>query len=237
MENINEVLPILRGCSIFDELSDSQLEAIAPHLYEVYFHPGSFIIHQGELGTELFIIKHGKVEVLKKAGNSGKYHLLTTISQGEVFGELAIIDNGYRSASIRAGEATTLYVLTSNALHTLDADVIAGIYRGLAIKLSQRLRFINDITMKSVEREYKEKRNYSIIVSCIMLVFLCAVIYSYSLGSSSCLLKSMVPGSAVSNPNPNSNPSPGFTPAGAPQGLPPVPIANESALQPHSQFP
>lgn len=189
MEKYSEILPILRNCSIFEELTDAQLELIVPHLYEVYFHAGSFIIQQGELGTELFIIKQGSVDVLKRINNTGKYHQITTIPNGEVFGELALIDNGYRSASIRAAQPTTLLVLTSNALHTLDNEIIAGIYKGLAIKLSQRLRFINEVTMKSVAREHKDKRNYSIIASCIMLAFLCAIIYSYSLGSSACLLK------------------------------------------------
>lgn len=193
MENPSEILPVLRSCSIFDELSDRQLERIVPHLYEVYYHAGSFIIQQGELGTELFIIKQGSVDVLKKISHSGKFHQLTTIPSGEVFGELAIIDNGYRSASIRAAQPTTLLVLTANALHTLDTEIVAGIYKGLAVKLSQRLRFINDVTMKSVEREHKEKRNYNVIASCIMLAFVCAIIYSYSLGSTSCLLKPIGP--------------------------------------------
>lgn len=200
MENYSEILPVLRGCSIFDELSDRQLERIVPHLYEVYYHAGSFIIQQGELGTELFIIKQGSVDVLKKVSHSGKFHQLTTIPSGEVFGELAIIDNGYRSASIRAAQPTTLLVLTANAMHTLDSEIIAGIHKGLAIKLSQRLRFINDVTMKSVEREHKEKRNYNVIASCIILAFVCAIIYSYSLGSTSCLLKPIGPNITIQQP-------------------------------------
>lgn len=189
MENNSEILSILRGCQIFDDLSDHQLELIIPHLFEVHYHPGSFIIQQGELGTEMFIIKQGTVEVLKKISSSGKFHQLTTIPSGEVFGELAIIDNGYRSASIRALQPTTLLVLTANALHTLDADIIAAIYKGLAVKLSQRIRFINDVTMKSVAREHKEKRNYNVIAICILLIFICAIIYSYSLGASSGLIR------------------------------------------------
>lgn len=197
MENYSEILPVLRSCNIFDALSDRQLERIVPHLYEVYYHAGSFIVQQGELGTELFIIKQGNVDVLKRINHSGKFHQLTTIPSGEVFGELALIDNGYRSASIRAAQPTTLLVLTANAMHTLDTEIVAGIYKGLAIKLSQRLRFINDVTMKSVEREHKEKRNYNVIASCIVLVFVCAMIYSYSLGSTSCLLKPIGPNMPV----------------------------------------
>ncbi|CAM4377758.1 MAG: hypothetical protein LEGION0398_MBIBDBAK_00140 [Legionellaceae bacterium] len=188
MENQDDILAVLRNCAIFNELSDNQIERIVPHLYQVYYHSGSFIIQQGELGTELFIIKQGSVEVLKKINQTGKFHRLTSISSSEVFGELAIIDNGYRSASIRAIQPTTLLVLSAAALQTLDSEIVAGIYKGLAINLSQRLRFINDVTTKSLDKERKEKRNYNLITICIMLVFICGLIYSYSLGSTSCLL-------------------------------------------------
>lgn len=214
MENTSEVLRILRNSAIFEGLTDGQLEELIPHLYEVYFHAGSFVIQQGELGTELFIIKDGSVDVLKR-NNSGKFHMLATIPQGEVFGELALIDNGYRSASIRANQPTTLLVLTANALHILEPVVFAEIYKGLAVKLSHRLRFINDITVKSLEKENKERRNYTAIAGCIMMAFLCAIIYSYSLGSSSCLLIPL--GTEVRQPQK-------VTPPSAQQVMPPVPI-------------
>ncbi len=57
------------------------------------YKAGEPIFHEGDRGTELYVIKHGKVRIL--AGN----RLLETLGDNEIFGEMALIDDSPRSAS------------------------------------------------------------------------------------------------------------------------------------------
>lgn len=49
----------------------------------VIFLPGDFICRKGEVGTEMYIIMHGEVEVVNNQGET-----LATLTKGKVFGEI-----------------------------------------------------------------------------------------------------------------------------------------------------
>ena len=61
---------------------------------------GEVIVHQGEVGTEMFVIQSGKVGVYIQS--DGQEKLLRHLDKGEVFGELALFDRQVRSATIKA---------------------------------------------------------------------------------------------------------------------------------------
>lgn len=49
------------------------------------FLPGDYICRKGEVGTEMYIIMHGEVEVVTEEGAT-----LATLSKGKVFGEIRL---------------------------------------------------------------------------------------------------------------------------------------------------
>lgn len=59
------------------------------------------IIHEGDVGSLVYVMEEGRVEVTK----DGRY--LCTLQAGKVFGELAILYNCTRTASVR-GEITSI---------------------------------------------------------------------------------------------------------------------------------
>ena len=61
---------------------------------------GAVIVHQGEVGNEMFGIQSGKVGVNIQL--DGHEKLLRHLAKGEVFGELALFDRQVRSATIKA---------------------------------------------------------------------------------------------------------------------------------------
>lgn len=61
---------------------------------------GEVIVHQGEVGSEMFVIQSGKVGVYIQS--EGEERLLRHLDKGEVFGELALFDRQVRSATIKA---------------------------------------------------------------------------------------------------------------------------------------
>ena len=52
-------------------------------LVPVIFLPGDYICRKGEVGTEMYIIMHGEVDVVTDEGEA-----LATLSKGKVFGEI-----------------------------------------------------------------------------------------------------------------------------------------------------
>jgi glucose-6-phosphate 1-dehydrogenase len=67
---------------------------------------GDMIVREGEMGSEMYFIARGQVEVLDKQGNC-----LTTLCEGEFFGELALLLSQPRKSSVRAKKACDLFVL------------------------------------------------------------------------------------------------------------------------------
>jgi CRP-like cAMP-binding protein len=214
----NEFVDALRRNVLFQELTDEQLLRIFALTCEERFETGSFIIHQGELGTELFIIQTGSVEVIKSARLGGTQHQLAVLRAGDSFGELALVDNGFRSASVRALQPTTVLVLTGVALESLlhESDIIALIYKGLSFQLSGRLRYVNEIATAALEQETRQFKLQKALAVGIIAVVVCIGAYAYYLGAKS------VPNNVNPEPHPAVATAPA-QPASDVAQMPPVP--------------
>jgi len=98
-------IDFLKRVSMFEDLDQKSLEAIANAAVEQRYEPGQDIVRQGDTGVGAFIIRSGKVDVIQDRG--GKETKLSTLGAGEVFGEMALLDEFPRSATVRAVEPTT----------------------------------------------------------------------------------------------------------------------------------
>jgi glucose-6-phosphate 1-dehydrogenase len=98
-EVLNQV-PLFRGSKpVF-------LQNLAMMLKPVAFAKDEWIIRQGEMGREMYILARGEVEVLNAAGKR-----LATLGEGNFFGELSLLHSQPRNASIRALSPCDLFVL------------------------------------------------------------------------------------------------------------------------------
>lgn len=95
----------LKRVSLFDDVDQKTLDAIANSAVEQSYTPGQEIVHQGDTGAGAFIIRSGKAEVIQD--KDGQQTKLATLGPGDVFGEMALLDEFPRSASVRAVEPTT----------------------------------------------------------------------------------------------------------------------------------
>ena len=67
----------------------------------VVSHPmGDIIFSEGDIGTEMFIIQSGIVELFKSIG--GETRVLATLEKGDFFGEMSVLEDVPRNASARA---------------------------------------------------------------------------------------------------------------------------------------
>lgn len=104
------------------------------------FTAGDPIFAQGELGTEMFIIQEGVVEIIKRL--SGETHLLSTLEKGDFFGEMAVLDAVPRSADAIAKTDVKLLSINGARFDEMlrkNPEVAVRIIR----KYSQRLREAN----------------------------------------------------------------------------------------------
>ncbi len=75
---------------------------------------GDTIVHEGEMGAEMFIIQEGRVEVTKKVGDTDLF--LATLERGDFFGEMSLLESQPRTATVRALTATKLITIRAGEL-------------------------------------------------------------------------------------------------------------------------
>jgi CRP-like cAMP-binding protein len=64
------------------------------------FRDGDTIIRQGDLGSSMYVIEDGEVEVVHL--HDDKVIRLAILGRGDIFGELSLFGNNERSATVRA---------------------------------------------------------------------------------------------------------------------------------------
>ena len=123
----------LHTVELFSGLSDQQLDALLHGSRTRFFSKGTVVVHEGELGQALFIIKSGSLKAYLN-DDEGKEVVLSTLGPGEYFGELALIDHAARSASIAALEPSELVQVPKEAFQELlrqHPEVVHMVLRNL----------------------------------------------------------------------------------------------------------
>ena len=141
-------IQLLRKVSIFQELSDSQLEEIAALCTEETYRAGSLIRREGEPAEQLLILREGRValEMGVRLWPERRVRQMSveTINAGQPFGLSALTDSDVWTMSARALDRCRMIVLRSGDLRRLmESDSVMGceINEGLSNVLAQRLRY------------------------------------------------------------------------------------------------
>lgn len=106
----------LRGCSLFEDLSRSELADVAKASEDVEVEAGRVLFSEGDAAHEFYVIVDGEVEVSKGTAK------LARLGPGEFFGELALLDHSTRTATVTAATPLRFFVLTSGAFRPLIED-------------------------------------------------------------------------------------------------------------------
>src|SRR5215212_2059709 len=123
-----------------DPVRDSQLS----------FAAGESIFQQGDLGTEMYIIHEGAVDIVKHIG--GESHILSRLEKGDFFGEMALLEALPRTADAVAKTDVKLVAINGSRFDEMlrrNPEVAVRIIR----KYSKRLREANTLLEKLAGRE------------------------------------------------------------------------------------
>jgi CRP-like cAMP-binding protein len=123
-----------------DPVRDAQLSYAA----------GDTIFAQGDLGTEMFIIQEGEVQIVKHI--AGQSHILSRLEKGDFFGEMALLEAMPRTADACAVTDVKLVAINGSRFDEMlrrNPEVAVRIIR----KYSKRLREANALLEKLAGRE------------------------------------------------------------------------------------
>lgn len=94
-------------------LEMAQIHEIVDCMYPVEYSAGSLIIEEGAVGSIVYVMEEGRVEVSRE----NKY--LSTLAPGKVLGELAILYNCKRTATIKAATDCKLWAIERQCFQTI----------------------------------------------------------------------------------------------------------------------
>ncbi len=136
-----EKIICLKNAPLFKSLKMDELKMVAEIVREKNCSPKEVIIEKGEVGSRMFIIASGEVEVYLP-GNPRK--TLVCLREPEFFGEMAIFGDDVRSASIMALKPTLLLCLERDHFFNLIYEK-PEISIEIIKVLSDRLRWMDQI--------------------------------------------------------------------------------------------
>ncbi|MCB0163732.1 MAG: HEAT repeat domain-containing protein [Anaerolineae bacterium] len=116
MLSLVERILLLKSVSIFSETPEEVLAEVAVVMEEVRAKAGELIIEKGSLGSSLFIIIDGQVNVHDEG------RVIAKLGESEVFGEFSLLDPGPRTATVTALEESRLFRLDQEAFFELLDD-------------------------------------------------------------------------------------------------------------------
>src|SRR3989338_1330076 len=105
----------LKQLSPFSSLSADRLKKFATSLQSKSVRSGEILLREGEMGSECYLLRQGKVEVTTSDQVGNKKHL-AFLETGATFGEAALLSGEKRNATVKAVEPSELLVISRDAL-------------------------------------------------------------------------------------------------------------------------
>ncbi len=94
-----------------------------PRLRLHHYEAGEMIINQGQIGRDLYVIRTGEVEVIKKGKGGQLEKIVSRLGPRSVFGEKDLLEGRERSASVRCATAVDVLVTSRE-----DLDAMMSIF-------------------------------------------------------------------------------------------------------------
>lgn len=146
----SSTLHLLRNISFLKQASDEVLALIEKCLTPLNCKAGDTLVHQGELGSSMYFLLEGQVEILKERTKQA----VATLGPGNIFGEMALILSEPRIASVRATRDCRLL-----QLDRLDFNEVLQDYPELSEQLKKMARERKALLHGYSHQKQQEVRN------------------------------------------------------------------------------
>lgn len=106
---------------------------------------GEFVFREGDLGTEMYIVHEGRVEILKRLPDGDRP--LALLEKGDFFGEMSILEELPRTASARAVSDVKLLLINGSTFDQMlrtNPEIAVRMMRKLSRRLRETDRLLRD---------------------------------------------------------------------------------------------
>lgn len=137
---------LLEQVALFDNLEKNDLEELFSSTKEILYRVGEKIIKQGDVGSSMFVLKEGLLNVMIKA-NDKEDIKVGIITPGQFFGEMSLFTGEERSATIVPETDSVILEITKEALKNIlnkKPDLINGFGEVIAERQSSNLKKKDD---------------------------------------------------------------------------------------------
>lgn len=138
----------LETAKLFHGLNQDELLGLRRIARERQFPAGTQILHEGDMGDGVYVIRVGLVEIVHIAGQEAR-HVFSQLGPGEMFGEMAVIEGLPRSAAAIAAKDTEVYFVPKDEMLTL-LQHSPRLAFNLLKEISLRLREFNQLHLREI---------------------------------------------------------------------------------------
>ncbi len=142
----------LRKVPIFADLSEKELEFLAPRTVPHKFPGGTLIFSEGETCRGLYVVEAGAVKIFKTS-KGGREQVLTVEVPGQSVAELPVFDGGnYPASAMAMGETRLLFVAKQDfqALCLEHPEVALKVLRVVGARLRRLVGIIEELSFTTV---------------------------------------------------------------------------------------
>lgn len=151
----------LKDISIFNKLSDEDMEELSPYVKESSYRKKEIIFNEGDAPEWFFILKSGKVKITKYSSD-GKEIILEIISPDEMFGGVAVIRGfPYPGSAVAMENSVAMKISRGDLLRLVDR--FPSLMHCIALQIGDRMKESHD-TLKNIALERVEARIASLIL-------------------------------------------------------------------------
>ncbi len=139
----------VRGCPLFFELYDEEIEKIVKYCTVYTFAAGDPIVKDGQEGNEIFVMLEGAASVRKTTARG--VLVVQQLKTGDVFGEMVLVDEKKRSADIVAEAKSYVLEIKYDEVFKLfksEPQIFGLMILNLSRLLAKRLRSANEFVLK-----------------------------------------------------------------------------------------
>jgi putative ABC transport system ATP-binding protein len=104
------ICAILKKCSVFKDMSPSDLTDIAQQMSEEHFKAGEDIVKKGDIGDKFYVIGSGTTDIIIES--DGGSRAVAKLGEGDFFGEVALLKDQPRNATVTTREPVVAYTLS-----------------------------------------------------------------------------------------------------------------------------
>ena len=146
---------LLRANPVFRGVPAKEIETLIPVTQAERHRPREFIFMEGDPSLWLYIVKSGRVKILKHS-RAGKDVVLELLGPGEIFGGVAVLEKRPYPATAQAMETADVLKIPRDPLLALS-ERHPSIVKEMALMIGRRLRAAHE-SVKSLAVEPVEVR-------------------------------------------------------------------------------